>query len=92
MAESQHTLMLWLQDGPARLGDCDSQSGIASHRHRWWFFVLHPSISAYPSARSDRKRGLAKLPLDDGLLRSCGTRPGRQLQHSRALAIAQARD
>ena len=81
-----------LQDGPARLGDCDSQSGIASHRHSRWFFVLHPSISAYPSARSDRKRGLAKLPLDDGLLRSCGTRPGRQLQHSRALAIAQARD
>ena len=32
------------------------------------------------------------LPLDDGFLRSCGTRPGRQLQHSRALAIAQARD
>jgi len=50
------------------------------------------AISAYPSARSDRKRGLAKLPLDDGLLRSCGTRPGRQLQYSRALAIAQARD
>ena len=50
------------------------------------------AISAYPSARSDRKRGLAKLRLDDGLLRSCGTRPGRQLQHSRALAIAQARD
>ncbi len=36
--------------------------------------------------------GLAKLPLDDDLLRSCGTRPGRQLQHSRALALAQARN
>ena len=74
------------------VGGLRSQSGIASHRHSRWFFVLHPSISAYPSARSDRKRGLAKLPFDDGLLRSCGTRPGRQLQHSRALAIAQARD
>ena len=80
-----------LQDGPARLGDCDSQR-IMSHRHSRWFFVLHPSISAYPSARSDRKRGLAKLPLDDRLLRSCGTRPGRQLQHCRTLAIAQTRD
>ena len=50
------------------------------------------AISAYPSARSDRKRGLAKLRLDDGLLRRCGIRPGRQLQHCRALAIAQARD
>ena len=27
------------------------------------------AISAYPSARSDRKRGLAKLRLDDGPLR-----------------------
>jgi len=50
------------------------------------------AISAYPSARSDRKRGLAKLRLDDGLLRGCSTRAGRQLQHCRALAIAQARD
>ena len=41
---------------------------------------------------SDRKRGLAKLRLDDGLLRGCSTRAGRQLQHCRALAIAQARD
>jgi hypothetical protein len=51
-----------------------------------------PSISAYPSARSDRKRGHAKLRLDDSPLRSCGTRAGRQLQHCRALAGAQARD
>jgi hypothetical protein len=29
---------------------------------------------------------------DDGLLRSCGTRPGRQLQHGGALALAQARN
>ena len=57
-----------------------------------WLFVLHPSISADPSARSDRKQGLAKLRLDDGPPRSCGTRAGRQLQHCRALAIAQARD
>jgi hypothetical protein len=77
-----------LQDGPAQLGDCEAKAKLQATG----FFVLHPSISAYPSARSDRKRGLAKLPLDDGLLRSCGTRPGRQLQHSRALAIAQARD
>ena len=40
-------------------------------------FVLHPLINAYPSARSDRKRGLPKLRLDDGPLRSCGTRVGR---------------
>jgi hypothetical protein len=69
----------------------NSQSRIASHRLCRWLFVLHPSISAYPSARSDRKRGLAKLRLD-GPLRSCGTRAGRQLQYCRALAIAQARD
>jgi hypothetical protein len=37
------------------------------------------AISAYPSARSDRKRGLAKLRLDDDPLRRCGIRPGRQL-------------
>ena len=57
-----------------------------------WFFVSHPSISAYPSARSDPKRGLAKLPLDDGSSAVAARGPGRQLQHSRALAIAQARD
>ena len=50
------------------------------------------AISAYPSARSDRKRGLAKLRLDDGPLRRCGIRPGWQLQHCRTLAIAQTRD
>jgi len=70
----------------------NSQSGIAAHRLCRRLFVSHPLISAYPSARSDRKRGLAKLWLDDGPLRSCGTRVGRQLQHCRALAIAQARD
>src|SRR3954463_4138882 len=91
VAESQHTLMLCSKMGLHGWGTAIA-SGIASHRHSRWFFVLHPSISAYPSARSDRKRGLAKLPFDDGLLRSCGTRPGRQLQYSRALAIAQARD
>jgi hypothetical protein len=69
-----------------------NQNRFASHRLCRWLFVLQPSISAYPSARSDRKRGLAKLPLDDGPLRNCGIRPGRQLQHCRALAIAQARD
>ena len=51
-----------------------------------------PSISVCETPRSDRKRGLAKLRLDDGLLRGCSTRAGRQLQHCRALAIAQARD
>jgi hypothetical protein len=54
-------------------------------------FVLNPS-DTYPYARSVRKRGLAKLRLDGGPLRSCNTRAGRQLQHCRALAIAQARD
>ena len=50
------------------------------------------AISAYPSARSDRKRGLAKLRLDDGPLRRCGIRPGRHLQHCRTLAFAKMRD
>jgi hypothetical protein len=48
---------------------------------------IHPSVSR----DLDREQGFAKLPLDHGLLRSCGTRAGRQLQHCRALAIAQAR-
>jgi hypothetical protein len=51
-----------------------------------------PSISICEPPRSDRKRGLAKLRLDDGLLRGCRTRAGRQLQDCGALAIAQARD
>jgi hypothetical protein len=50
-------------------------------------------ISAYSSARSDRKGRLAKLRLDDGPLRGLGgSRAGWQLQHCRALAITQARD
>src|SRR5260370_10490792 len=70
----------------------NSQSRIASHRMCCrWLFVLHPAISAYPSARSYRKQGLAKLRPDDSPPRTCGTRAGRQLQHCRALAIAQAR-
>src|SRR4029077_3080683 len=47
-----------------------------------------PSISICEPPRSDRKRGLAKLRLDDGLLRGCSTRAGRQLQHCRALATS----
>ena len=90
VAESQHTPMLCSKMGLHGWGTAIAKAELRATG--LWFFVLHPSISAYPSARSDRKRGFAKLPFDDGLLRSCGTRPGRQLQHSRALAIAQARD
>ena len=91
VAESQHTLML-----------C-SKMGL----HGWGTAIAKAELQAtgtaggslYCTRRSARIRlrdqiesEFAKLPLDDGLLRSCGTRPGRQLQHSRALAIAQARD
>src|ERR1700745_3625194 len=51
-----------------------------------------PSMSISEPPRSDRKRGLAKLRLDDGLLRGCSTRAGRPLQHCRALAIGPTRD
>ena len=92
VAELQHTLML-----------C-SKMGL----HGWGTAIAKAELQAtgtaggslYCTRRSARIRlrdqieneDFAKLPFDDGLLRSCGTRPGRQLQHSRALAIAQARD
>ena len=54
-----------------------NQNRFASHRLVPVALRITHAISAYPSRRSDRKRGLPKLRLDDGLLRSCGARIGR---------------